>query len=193
MDLTQGTQEEKSNRAKKMMLLFGIVSLVMSFAGLTSAYIVSRSREDWLKDMEFPNAFLISVFVIIVSSISFILAKRSLKRNNGKTTMVFLLVTLTLGIVFISSQFIGFNELRESGNNFTGPTSNPKASFIFLIAFVHILHVVVGLICLLVVIYNHFKQKYNAHKMLGFELAATYWHFVDILWIYLFLFLYFFR
>lgn len=193
MDLTQGTIEEKSNRAKKMMLLFGIISLVMSFAGLTSAYIVSRSREDWLKDMELPNAFLISVFVIIVSSITFILAKRALKNNNRKSTTVFLLVTLALGIVFITSQFLGFSQLINSGYNFTGPTSNPKASFIFLIAFVHILHVIVGLISLLVVIYNHFKQKYNAQKMLGLELAATYWHFVDILWIYLFLFLYFFR
>lgn len=193
MDLTQATIEEKSNRAKKMMLWFGIVSLVMSFAGLTSAYIVSRSREDWLKDMELPNAFLISVFVIIASSITFILAKRALKRNNRKATTAFLLTTLVLGIAFISSQFLGFSELISDGYNFTGPTSNPKASFIFLIAFVHILHVLVGLISLLVVIYNHFKQKYKAQKMLGFELAVTFWHFVDILWLYLFLFLYFFR
>jgi cytochrome c oxidase subunit III len=193
MDLTQGTVEEKSNRAKKMMLWFGIISLIMSFAGLTSAYIVSRSREDWLKDMELPNAFLVSIFVIIISSVTFILAKKALKKNNRKVTTVLLLVTLGLGVVFIINQFLGFSQLINSGNNFTGPTSNPKASFIFLIAFVHILHVIVGLICLLVVIYNHFKQKYNAQKMLGFELAATFWHFVDFLWLYLFLFLFFMR
>ena len=98
-----------------------------------------------------------------------------------------------LGIGFIVSQLIGFNQIIDLGYNFTGPTSNITMSYIYVIAFAHIIHVVAGLICLLVVIYNHFKQKYNASKMLGLELAATFWHFIDILWIYLFFFLYFFR
>ncbi|RLD30306.1 MAG: heme-copper oxidase subunit III [Bacteroidetes bacterium] len=191
MDLTEGTLEEKKNRAKKMMLWFGIVSLIMSFAGWTSAFVVSRSREDWLADFHLPNAFAISVIVIIISSLTFIMAKRALKDNKRQATTVWLWITLVLGLVFIYNQFSGFNQIIESGYNFTGPTSNITMTFIFVIAFVHILHVAVGLICLLVVIYNHFKQKYSVKKMLGFELAATYWHFVDILWIYLFLFLYF--
>mgnify|MGYP001823709245 FL=1 len=193
MDLTQGTYEEKSRRAKKMMLWFGIVSLIMSFAGWTSAYIVSRSREDWLSNLDLPNAFFISVFVIIVSSITIILAKRAIKNDKMRQGMFFLLLTLILGIIFIINQFYGFNQIVGEGYHFTGPTSNPKSSFIFLIAFVHILHVVAGLISLLVVIYNHFKQQYRPEKMLGVELAATFWHFVDILWLYLFLFLYFVR
>ncbi len=193
MDLTQGTQEEKSNRAKKMMLWFGIISLVMSFMGWTSAFIVSSSRPDWLKDFELPNAFVISTIVIIMSSLTFILAKRALKNGNRQTTTLWLLVTLVLGIVFIFNQFQGFQQIIDLGYNFTGPTSNVTMSYIYLIAVVHVLHVVVGLICLLVVIYNHFKQKYEATKLLGFELAATFWHFIDILWVYLFLFLYFIR
>lgn len=191
MDLTKGTTEEKNSRAKKMMLWFGIVSLIMSFGGWTSAFLVSKSRPDWAKDFTLPNAFVISTIVIIISSITFILAKRALKSNNQKSTSIWLLVTLVLGVAFIVNQFSGFQQIIDMGYNFTGPTSNVTMSYIYLIAFVHILHVVVGLVCLLVVIYNQFKQKYTSENLLGFELAATFWHFIDILWVYLFLFLYF--
>lgn len=193
MDLTEGTFEEKNARAKKMMLGFGIVSLIMSFAGWTSAFIVSSNREDWLSDFQLPNAFIISTVVIVLSSICMILAKKSLKKDDRKQTTIWLLATFALGIVFIVNQIIGFNEIIDAGYNFTGPTSNVTMSYIYIIAMVHILHVIAGLICLLVVIYNHFKQKYTSSKMLGFELAGTFWHFIDVLWVYLFLFLYFFR
>jgi len=193
MDLTQGTKAEKNSRAKKMMLWFGIISLIMSFAGWTSAFVVSSSRPDWLKDFVLPNAFIVSTVVMIISSVTFILAKRALKSANHKATMLWLFATLTLGIVFIFNQFSGFQQIIDLGYNFTGPTSNVTMSYIYLIAIVHIAHVLVGLICLFVVIYNHFKQKYNTTDMLGFELAAIFWHFIDILWVYLFLFLYFVR
>ncbi|MEP1488142.1 MAG: cytochrome c oxidase subunit 3 [Algibacter sp.] len=191
MDLTQGTLEEKNSRAKKMMLWFGIASLIMSFAGWTSAFVVSSSRPDWLKDFQLPNAFIISTIVIILSSVTFLLAKQALKKENRQLTTIWLLTTLVLGVVFVIGQFSGFQQIIDAGYNFTGPTSNVTMSYIYLIALVHILHVIVGLICLLVVIYNHFKQKYSSSKMLGLELAATFWHFIDILWVYLFLFLYF--
>lgn len=191
MDLTQGTLEQKTGRAKKMMLWFGIISLIMSFGGLTSAFIVSSQREDWVTGFVLPPAFTISLITIIISSVTFILAKRALKQNKKNLVSILLLLTLVLGIVFIVNQFLGFNEIINLGYNFTGPTSNVTMSYIFLIAFVHILHVAAGLICLLFVIYNHFKQKYTSEKMLGFELAATFWHFIDVLWVYLFFFLYF--
>ncbi|WP_296315742.1 cytochrome c oxidase subunit 3 [Winogradskyella sp. UBA3174] len=193
MDLTQGTQQEKRARSKKMMLWFGIGSLIMSFAGLTSAFIVSSKREDWLNDFQLPNAFLISVVVIILSSLTFILAKKALTQNNRQMVTLWLMVTLVLGIGFIYNQFSGFSQIINDGYNFTGPTSNVTISFIYLIAMLHIAHVIAGLISLIVVIYNHFKQKYNSNNMLGLELAANFWHFIDILWVALFLFLYFFR
>ena len=191
MDLTEGTEKEKHDRAKKMMLWFGIVSLLMSFAGWTSAFVVSSSREDWLDGFKLTSAFTISVVLIIISSITLILAKRALKSNNRSQTTLLLVVTFLLGIGFIVSQLLGFDQIIALGYNFTGPTSNITMSYIYIIAAVHILHVVVGLICLLVVIYNHFKQKYNSENMLGFDLAVNFWHFVDILWLYLFLFLFF--
>src|SRR5690606_17086660 len=101
MDLTQGSSEEKNNRAKKMMLWFGIVSLIMSFAGWTSAFVVSSSRPDWLKDFQLPNAFIYSTVVIILSSGTFLLAKQALKKSNRQLTTIWLLATLVLGVVFI--------------------------------------------------------------------------------------------
>ena len=196
MDLTQGTQEEKTARSKKMMLCFGIGSLIMSFAGLISAFIVSskqRVDKDWLVDYQLPDAFFISLVVILVSSLTFILAKRALKQNNKQMVTIWLLVTLALGIIFVFNQFEGFRQMIDAGHNFTGPTSNITMSYIYIFAVAHIAHVIAGLICLIVVIYNHFKQKYNANNMLGLELAANFWHFVDILWVVLFSFLYFFR
>ena len=98
MDLTEGTVEEKNIRAKKMMLWFGIGSLIMSFAGLTSAVIVSSKRPDWLKDFQLPEAFVISTVIIIISSISLVLAKRALKTNNRQSTTLWLLITFALEI-----------------------------------------------------------------------------------------------
>lgn len=191
MDFTQGTFEEKHGRAKKMMLWFGIVSLIMSFAGWTSAFVVSSSREDWLTDFQLPNAFIISTVIVLISSGTFMLAHRALNRNQHQLTTIWLWVTLALGIAFITNQFVGFNEIINMGYNFTGPTSNVTMSYIYLIAMVHIAHVIAGLICILVVIFNHYKHKYSLTNKVGFEMASTFWHFIDVLWLYLFLFLYF--
>ncbi|WP_127136540.1 cytochrome c oxidase subunit 3 [Flagellimonas oceanensis] len=191
MDLTQGTAEEKNRRAKKMMLWFGIVSLIMGFAGWTSAYIVSSKREDWVSDLELPSAFFISTAMIILSSITYLIAKKAVAKNNQKNGTIFLLVTLALGITFISLQFVGFSQMLENGYYFTGPTSNIKMSYVFLIAAVHIAHVVAGLISLLVVLVRQIRNKYTPENMLGMELGATFWHFLDFIWVYLILFMYF--
>ena len=193
MDLTQGTTQEKQSRAKKMMLWFGIISLIMSFAGLTSAFIVSSSREDWLSDFVLPNSFTYSTLIIFLSSIFLYAAKQTLKKNQATTTTSLLIGALVLGIAFIYSQILGFDQIIDSGYNFTGPTSNITMSYVYIIAVVHIVHVLVGIICLIVVIINQLNKKYSSENTLGFDLASTFWHFVDILWLYLFFFLYFFN
>lgn len=193
MDLTEGTNEDKFARAKKMMLWFGIISMAMMFAGLTSAYVVSKSRPDWLTDLQLPNAFFWSTLVIILSSLSLILGKKSIAENNRKAATSYLLLTLALGITFFYFQLESFSAIISSGYYFTGSESNITTSFIYLIVLAHLAHLAGGIIVLLVIIYNHFKLRYGPGQMLGIELAATYWHFVDLLWIYLFLFLYFFR
>ena len=193
MDLTQGSSQQKNKRAKKMMLWFGIVSLIMSFGGLTSAFIVSSSRQDWLNDFELPNAFFISTIIITFSSLVFIAAKKTLLKEKYLLSQSLVLGVFVLGLAFIYNQFLGFNELIISGYNFTGPTSNITMSYIYIIAVAHILHVIAGLISLAVVIVNHFKKQYTPASKLGFDIASTFWHFIDLLWVYLFLFLYFFN
>ena len=165
------------------MLWFGIVSLIMGFAGWTSAYIVSSKREDWVSDLELPSAFFISTAIIILSSITYFMAKKAVGKNNQKMGTVFLLITLALGITFISLQFVGFSQMLESGYYFTGPTSNIKMSYVFLLAAVHIAHVVAGLITLLVVLVQQLRNKYTPENMLGMELGATFWHFLDFIWV----------
>lgn len=128
MDLTEGTPGEKRARSKKMMLWFGIGSLIMSFAGWMSAFIVSanqRKDKDWLTNYELPDAFLISVGVILLSSLTFVLAKRALKQNNRQMTTIWLLLTLVLGVVFVFNQFIGFGQIIDAGYYFTGASSSP--------------------------------------------------------------------
>ena len=193
MDLTQGSAQDKQSRAKKMMLWFGIISLIMSFAGLTSAFIVSSTREDWLSDFVLPNSFIYSTMIIFLSSIFLYAAKQTLKKNQATTTSSLLIGVLVLGIAFIYSQILGFNQIIDAGYNFTGPTSNITMSYVYIIAVVHIVHVLAGIICLIVVIINQLNKKYSPENTLGFDLASTFWHFVDILWLYLFFFLYLFN
>ena len=189
------TQEEKTRteRSYKLLLLFGMVSMFMMFAGLTSAFVVSRSRVDWMKDFQLPTAFYISTIIIIGCSITFHLAKKAIKKDQQKATTYLLLGTLALGISFVISQFIGFRQVVDSGYFFTGNASSITTTFLYMVTIVHLAHLFGGLISLLIIIYNHFKQKYNSSQTLGIELGAMYWHFLDFLWVYLFLFLYFFK
>jgi cytochrome c oxidase subunit 3 len=193
MDLTQGTDQNKTGRAKKMMLWFGIISMAMMFAGLTSAYVVSKNRPDWVSDLELPASFLWSTLVIFLSSISIMLAEKAIKREDHGQGTLFLWATLGLAAVFIYLQFQSFSQLIADGYYFTGSESTVTTSFIYVVVLAHLAHLAGGIVVLFVLIYNHFKQKYQAGQTLGLELGATYWHFVDALWIYLFLFLYFFR
>ncbi|WP_339695398.1 cytochrome c oxidase subunit 3 [uncultured Marixanthomonas sp.] len=193
MDYTEGTEQHKIKRAKKMMLWFGIISLSMSFAGLTSAYVVSKERPDWLTDFQIPQAFYSSLVVILLSSITVHLAKMAITKEQNKKGMLFLIATLLLGSAFVFFQFRGFSQIIANGYYFTGSESTITTSFIYLVVLLHLAHVSAALISILVVIYNHYKLKYTNGKTLGIELAATFWHFVDILWIYLFLFFYFVR
>jgi len=195
MSIIMTFEEHKARTARsaKLILLFAMVSMTMMFAGLTSAFVVSKSRADWLKDFEMPSAFFASTLVIVCCSITFHLAKKSIQKDNRTATTSFLLATLALGILFVVLQFVGFGQIVEKGYYFTGSESTITTTFLYVVTVTHLAHLAGGLIALLIVIYNHFKQKYNASQTLGIELGAMYWHFLDVLWVYLFLFLYFFK
>ncbi len=189
--MTIEEHKQKTARSYKLILLFGMLSMFMMFAGLTSAYLVSASRKDWLHTMVLPQAFTISTLIIIVSSITIHMAKLSIKKDDRKNTTLFLLATLVLGIAFVFFQFKGFSQVVEMGYYFTGAESNVTSSFLYMLTILHMAHLFGGIISLLIIIYNHFKQKYNSTQTTGIELGAMFWHFLDFLWVYLFLFLYF--
>jgi len=192
MEMTIQEYKERSNRSKKLLLWFAMVSMIMVFAGLTSAYVVSKSRADW-KTFDMPMAFFLSTAAIMISSVTFHLAKKAIQKDDRKGATTFLLATLVLGILFVVFQFEGFKALISVGLYPTGPTSTVTTSFLYVVVVAHLAHLAGGLISLLVVIYNHFKQKYNSSQTIGIELGAMFWHFLDFLWLYLFLFLYFFK
>lgn len=192
MNLNAQDDRKKHIRAKKMMLLFSMLSIAMTFAGLTSAYIVSKSRPDWIIDFQLPSAFMLSTVFIVLSSLSILMAKKNVNKNNITETSFWLGITFLLSIFFVVSQFSGFDQLISKGYFFTGPESTVTTSFLYVLAVLHLVHLFAGMIVLVVVIYNNQKNKYNINK-LGFELAVTFWHFLGFLWLYLFIFLYFFR
>ena len=195
MTTTMTTEEHQSRTARsyKLLLLFAIISMIMMFAGLTSAFVVSKSRVDWLKDFQLPTAFFYSTVVIIGCSVTFYLAKKAIQKDNQKATTSFLLATLALGILFVVLQFVGFGQIVANGYYFTGAESSITTTFLYIVTVVHLAHLAGGLIALLIIIYNQFKHKYNSTQTLGIELGAMYWHFLDLLWVYLFLFLFFFK
>lgn len=187
-------EEYKAAKRKsaKPMLWFSMISMTMMFAGLTSAYVISRKRTDWVA-FDLPEAFYTSTVLIVISSITFFLAKRFIKKDNRQLTTLMLVATLFLGLGFIYFQFEGFSQLYNSGYVFAGAESTVKSSFIYGITLAHIAHIAAGIIVVLVVLFNHLKHKYNSNQYLGLELGEIFWHFVDILWVYLFFFFYFIR
>jgi len=193
MAINERSEQEKRDRSKKMMLWFGIISMVMTFAGLTSAYIVSSKRPDWVSDFELPETFGFSTIVIVLSSLTLFISKKFMKTDNRKLTTLFLFVTFLLGATFVGLQLKGFQTLIENGYYFTGATSTINSSYIYVLVMAHLAHLVAGIIVLLVLIYNHFRKRYNSSQMLGFTIGSTFWHFVDVLWLFLFLFLSFYK
>lgn len=172
-----------------MILWFGMGSLFMGFAGWTSAYVVRSKSEDWLASIDLPPAFYISAAVLLISSLTYVLAKRAIKQDELSRVTLWLVSTFILAIIFAGLQFLGFNQMLDNGYNFTGVGSNVKMSFIYLIAVVHLAHLAAGLISLTIVLVKNLQGKYSAENYLGLDLSASFWHFLDFLWIYLVVFM----
>ncbi len=193
MDNTVNIQQELKvgrKKAAKPMLWISLVSMTMMFAGLVSAYVISSNREDWVS-FDLPPSLIASTIFIIISSITVQLAVYFGKKQHKNRTLIFLLITFALGLGFVVSQFNGFNELKASGLFFTGPKSLISSSMLMVIVFTHLLHIFVALIVLAVMVIKQGLGKYSNGNTLGLELGSIFWHFLDLLWIVLFLFFYF--
>ncbi|MFL2608595.1 MAG: heme-copper oxidase subunit III [Cryomorphaceae bacterium] len=190
--MIENVKQQKLAKAKKMMLLFGLLSITMTFAGLTSAYIVSKGRPDWTMDFNLPSEFFYSTFIIVLSSLTLLISKRKLTSGKSINSVFnWTLSTFILGLIFIVFQFIGFNNIIDQGYYFAGAQSAIKTSFIYVLSFLHTVHLVAGLIVLSVIMVNIKKGKYVKNN-LGFNLGSNFWHYLDFLWLYLFSFFYFF-
>lgn len=177
-------------KAAKPMLWISMVSMTMMFAGLVSAYVISSNREDWVS-FDLPSALVMSTVFILISSATVHAALWAAKKQKNGLTTILLLVTLALAIGFVWSQMNGFSQLHNSGLFFTGPKSLISSSMLMVIVSLHLAHVFVALIVLLVMNIKQLLGKYNNGNTLGLELGAMFWHFLDLLWIALFLFFYF--
>ena len=184
---------KKSRRkAAKPLLYLGIVSIVMLFAGLTSAYVVRADNGNWLV-FSLPDISILSTAVIVTSSLTMFMAQRAAKQNKFRLVTIGVAATLVLGLVFCYTQIEGWRQLTSQGIYFVGKYSNASGSFLYIIAMVHLFHLAGGLIALTVSLVKSMLKRYSSEDHLGLDLTAIYWHFLDLLWVYLFLFLYNYR
>ena len=182
---TVSIEQKKKLHPHKFTLWVAIGSILMMFAGLTSAFIVKSNQTNWVP-VTVPKWFWVSTAVIIVSSITMQMGLRSFKQRAMNQYRLLIGVTLLLGVAFIVLQWLGFQDLWAQRITFKGAGAG---QFLYVIFGLHAIHVIGGIITLTVMFIKAFVGNTKLYSAVPVEVAAIYWHFVDILWIYLFLFL----
>ena len=171
----------------KFLLWVAMGSICMMFAGLTSAYIVKRNQSNFL-EFSLPLVFWYSTLVILASSLSIQLAVKSFKAREMSRYRILITITAILGVGFAALQTMGFMNLESHGIHLTGPKSNASASFILIIVGLHALHVLGGVVSLLVMFLKAYFSTTKNYSSIPIEVVSIYWHFVDVLWLYLLVF-----
>jgi cytochrome c oxidase subunit 3 len=184
---TISTQNQKIH-PHKLLMWIGIASICMMFAGWTSAFLVRKAQGNWLL-FSMPTSFWISTLVILISSATMYFSIKEFKKNNITKFKLLFNATTLLGIAFMVLQLMGFAEMHQAGLNLASSAEGVSGSFIYVISSVHILHMLGGVIAMIIMnfVIKH-RIKNNNLSSNGLEILGTYWHFVDVLWIYLFLF-----
>lgn len=181
------TQRQKIH-PHKLLMWIAIASICMMFGGWTSAFLVRKAQGNWLL-FTMPVSFWISTFVVILSSVTMQFSLQEFKKRNTQRYKRLITVTALLGVVFMALQFIGFYEMHHAGIILNGTAEGVSGSFIYVISGVHLVHMLGGVIALVVYfLMAHFRRQVKVYSSTGLEILSTYWHFVDALWIYLFLF-----
>jgi cytochrome c oxidase subunit 3 len=173
---------------KKFALWMSIVSMIMFFSAFTSAYIVRKSAGNWMS-FPLPLEFYISTIVILLSSVCFYISKKAYVEANNSLFKVLFYIGFTLGLVFILLQYLGWQSLHKMDISIS---TNQSSSFFYLITYAHLLHVVGGIAALVVTMVGIIRGRFDYpsdKRTLKLELVFTFWHFVDLLWIYLLVFL----
>ena len=178
-------EQRKKIHPHKFTLWVAIASISMMFAGVTSAYIVKKDQANWFS-FDLPRAFWYSTVVIILSSVTIMLAQRKFKNREMAAYRNMVTVTFVLGLLFVALQIVGFLALAKAGLTLQ---KNVSVSFLYVIVGLHAVHVIGGVIALMVMFAKAFSKSVRSYNVVPIEVMATYWHFVDLLWIYLLLFL----
>ena len=181
------SEQKRKIHPHKFTLWVAIGSILMMFAGLTSAYIVKRSQASWLM-IEIPMMFWYSTATILASSVTVQLALKALKKREMINYKRLLVVTAVLGVLFIVLQIAGFRQFAAQDIRLVGAGSNASYSFLLAISGLHGIHVLGGVVALAVTVIRALNSSTRSYSTVPLEIAATYWHFVDALWIYLFIF-----
>ena len=177
-------EQRKKIHPHKFTLWVALGSIIMMFAGLTSAYVVKRDQPGWTT---FPiaRAFWYSTAVILLSSLTIQMSLKAFKDREMQRYRNMLTLTAVLGILFVMLQYIGFREIWRTGITFHG---SGGGQFLYIIAGLHAVHVLGGVIALVITVAKAFATRTRSYNSVPVELLSTYWHFVDLLWIYLFIF-----
>jgi cytochrome c oxidase subunit 3 len=177
---------EQRNRLhpRKLMMWMAMASMFMVFAGLTSAFILQSGSAKWVI-FKLPIAFWFSTVVIMASSYTMSKAVTFFKSREKQRYKTFVSFTLILGILFIALQLLGFADLYKQNITLQGSASN---GFLFIISGLHIAHMVGAIIALVIVYLTAFRKKVKTYNSTSIEIMSLFWHFVDGLWIYLFIF-----
>jgi cytochrome c oxidase subunit 3 len=177
---------EQRNRLhpRKLMMWMAMASMFMVFAGLTSAFILQSGSAKWVI-FKLPIAFWFSTVVIMASSYTMSKAVTFFKSREKQRYKTFVSFTLILGILFIALQLLGFADLYKQNITLQGSASN---GFLFIISVLHIAHMVGAIIALVIVYLTAFRKKVKIYNSTSIEIMSLFWHFVDGLWIYLFIF-----
>jgi cytochrome c oxidase subunit 3 len=176
------------NKWKFIVWLF-IVTIIMFFAAFTSAYLVRRAEGNWT-EFEIPPIFYYSTAVLLLSSVFMHLGYKADKKDNFNSLKLYISITFVAGMIFLVMQYMGWTILQKEGVFLKG---NPAESFYYILTGLHGFHLVTGLVVLFFSFLEAFKMNIHAKNLIRIEVCATYWHFLDILWVYLLLFLVFFR
>jgi len=186
MDVIMNNSDSQRKRIHphKFTLWVAMGSIIMMFAGLTSAYIVKSNQPKW-STFEMPVIFWYSTSVLLISSLTIQMALRAFKSRAMGSYRKLITVTAALGLIFVMLQIIGFSQVWNSGITLAGSGS---AQFMYVIFGLHGLHVIGGVIALLVMFFRAFSAHVRNYNVVPVEVVSTYWHFVDILWVYLFIF-----
>jgi len=178
-------EEQKKLHPYKFTLWVAIASIMMMFAGLTSAFIVKSNFTGW-RTIDMPKIFWVSTVIILASSITMLMAKKAFGQREMQKYRIMLAVTLILGLVFTVCQIVGFAQLWEVGVRFKG--SSGAGQFFYAITGLHAIHVLGGIVAIAIFLIKSWFGKVKSYSMAPVDVLGIYWHFVDILWVYLMVF-----